>query len=185
MFAERVVSLSGHLDDAAVGDAAAALWTLDAMGDEPIHILFSSSGGSTLAALSLIDVFDVIGVEVRAVCVGSLSGPPVAAFAAARHRLIGPNARLVLRDEPISLVGSATELALGAQRHGDIRHQLFERIAESTRGRRSVGDVIMDFERSRSLGAAEAIEFGLADEIAGPSRRETKRDRPDFGFRPN
>jgi ATP-dependent Clp protease protease subunit len=187
MFSERAVSLFGYLDDARVGDAAAALWTLDALGDEPITVLFSCRGGSTLAALSLIDVFDVIGVEVRATCLGSLDGPPVGAFAAAQQRVIGPNARLVLRDDAVSFTGSASDLARAAHRLGDERHHLFEHIAESTRGRRSTGDVIMDFERNRSLNALEAIEYGLADEIAGPGHRilPPRREPPPLGFRPN
>lgn len=184
---QRVVSIFGSLDAAVVSDAAAHLWTLDALGDAPIRLLLSVSGGSVDAAASLLDVLDVIGVEVHATCLGGITGPAVAVLAGATRRLAAPSARLLLRDEPVSLAGSYSELERAARQHHAQRLALLGRLADSTGGRRSVGDVLADFERGLSLSAEEARAYGLVDRVEQARDRVVNLFRPEHGvgFRPN
>jgi ATP-dependent Clp protease, protease subunit len=187
LLGERVVSLFGRLDDSAVSDLAAQLWSLDALGDEPIELLLSVSGGTVNATSALIDVLDVVGVEIGITCVGGLVGPPVGLLAAVEKRRAAPSARFVLRDEEVRLEGSYRDLDAAVRQHHEQRHALLSRIAASTNGRQSLGDVLSDFERGRALGAEDALRYGLIDEIALPRQRGDGRPRPTpgFGFRPS
>jgi ATP-dependent Clp protease protease subunit len=187
LLGERVVSLFGRLDDSAVSDLAAQLWSLDALGDEPIELLLSVSGGTVNATSALIDVLDVVGVEIGITCVGGLVGPPVGLLAAVEKRRSAPSARFVLRDEEVRLEGSYRDLDAAVRQHHEQRHALLSRIAASTNGRQSLGDVLSDFERGRALGAEDALRYGLIDEIALPRQRGDGRPRPTpgFGFRPS
>jgi ATP-dependent Clp protease protease subunit len=186
LFERRVVSVFGHLDEAAVSRVAAELWSLDALGDEPIRLLLSLSGGGVDAAATLIDVLDVIGVEVTATCLGGISGPAVAVLAAAGRRVAAPSARFLLRDEPVSFTGPFRDLARAAEEHHARRMRLLGRLAESTHGRRSLGDVIADFERGLSMGAEEALAYGLVDHVEQPRDGVVSllRRPPGLGFRP-
>jgi ATP-dependent Clp protease, protease subunit len=187
LLGERVVSLFGRLDDSAVSDLAAQVWSLDALGDEPIELLLSVSGGTVNATSALIDVLDVVGVEIGITCVGGLVGPPVGLLAAVEKRRAAPSARFVLRDEEVRLEGSYRDLDAAVRQHHEQRHALLSRIAASTNGRQSLGDVLSDFERGRALGAEDALRYGLIDEIALPRQRGDGRPRPTpgFGFRPS
>jgi len=187
LLSERVVSLFGRLDDSTVSDLAAQLWSLDALGDEPIELLLSVSGGTVNATSALIDVLDVVGVEIAITCVGGLVGPPVGLLAAVEKRRAAPSARFVLRDEEVRLEGSYRDLDAAVRQHHEQRHSLLSRIAASTNGRQSLGDVLSDFERGRALGAEDALRYGLIDEIALPRQRGDGRSgpTPGFGFRPS
>ncbi|HEX7094260.1 MAG TPA: ATP-dependent Clp protease proteolytic subunit, partial [Acidimicrobiales bacterium] len=65
----RTVLLDGPLDDATASRVTSELMLLAADGDEPIMLRIDSEGGSTAAALTVIDVIDALGVPVHAVCV--------------------------------------------------------------------------------------------------------------------
>jgi ATP-dependent Clp protease protease subunit len=179
---ERVVSITRRLDETLVTDLAAELWSLDALGDEPITILCSIDGGTIAATATLLDVLDVIGVDIHLVCVGAIVGPPVALLAGATRRLAAPHARLVLRDGREEFRGSYRDLEESAARFQAQRRQLFERLAESTGGRRSLGDVLADFERGLGLSAEEALRYGIIDEIATTRSRVVPLPRPAPGF---
>ena len=56
LFERRIVLVTGRLDDAAANEAAAALMTLDATGEEPIELHLDSPGGTLEAAFVLIDM---------------------------------------------------------------------------------------------------------------------------------
>jgi ATP-dependent Clp protease, protease subunit len=185
LLGERVVSIFGRLDDSTVSDLAAQLWSLDALGDDPIELLVSLSGGTVNATAALIDVLDVVGVPVAMTCVGGVVGPPVGLLGAVRERRAAPNARFVLRDEDVKLEGSFRDLDAAVRQHHDQRHRLLARIADATGGRQSLGDVLADFERGRSLDADEALRYGLIDSIAAPRGRGGNRPgpTPGFGFR--
>jgi ATP-dependent Clp protease protease subunit len=182
---ERVVTLFGRLDDAAVSDLAARLWSLDAIGDAPINLLLSVSASTTSAAAALVDVTDVIGVELHATCIGAMNGPAVAVLAAAQRREAGPNARFVLRDEPVAFQGSFRDLEESARQHQAQRLQLLARLAESTGGRRSIEAVLADFDRGLALSAEEARDYGIIDHIALERGRvaSISQLKSGFGFR--
>jgi ATP-dependent Clp endopeptidase proteolytic subunit ClpP len=185
LFEERLIPMFGSLTDEAVSEVAAQLWTLDATGDDPVTLLLSCRGGSVRAALAAIDALDVVDVEVRATCLGALEGPPVAILSACSRRRAAPSTRIFLRDEPVSIEGPFRTLQQSAEALFEQRRQLLERLAASTNGRRSPGDLLADFERGRTLGVDEAIAYGLIDEVIPDSDRTVAfgRTNPGIGFR--
>jgi ATP-dependent Clp protease protease subunit len=184
LFEERVVSIFGRLDDTSVTNAAAEMWSLDALGDDPISLLLSISGGTVAATSALLDVLDVIGVEVEATCVGGIAGPAVAVLAGARRRQAAPSARFVLRDESVRFEGSYAELERSVRDHHAQRNDLFQRLAEATGGRRSLGDVLADFDRGLTLSAEEARDYGLVERVVPSKHKVIPLPRPTtpFGF---
>lgn len=185
LFEQRVIPLFGPLTDEKVAELAAQLWTLDATGDAPVTMLVSCRRGSVRAALALIDALDVVDVEVDATCLGAIEGPPIGVLAACSRRRAAPSTRFVLRDDEASIDGSFRSLQQSADVLFEERRQLLERLAGSTNGRRSFGDLVADFERGRSLDAQDALAYGLVDEVTPEADRviAMRRQDPGIGFR--
>ncbi|MCU1490557.1 MAG: clpP [Acidimicrobiaceae bacterium] len=182
-FAARKVSWWGRLDSAGAETVAAQLMTLDAVGEEPIELTLSCPGGSLDAALSLVDVVDLLGVPVHAVVLGECAGPPVAVVAVCDRRLAAPHARFRLAEDRVEVHGSPDELAARALDHARSLDALARRVADAAK--RSEKDVRADFSSGRYLSAEEARVYGLIDRVGAPTARTTRLvTTQPIGFRP-
>ena len=74
---QRVVLLHGPLDDPSATRVAAELMTLDAQGDDPVTLRIDCGDAPLPPALTLMDVIDLMGVPVRALCLGQVGGGAV------------------------------------------------------------------------------------------------------------
>lgn len=182
MLSERVVVLSGDLDHAVANRAALELMTLDATGDDPVRLRIDCGGGTIAAALVLVDVIDLLGVEVHALCAGQAIGPAVTVVAVSDRRCAMENSRFRLVEPTVSFAGRPREIESAAEAHASQLEKLRERLAEATH---QPLDVIEgDMRAGRYLDASQAKDYGLIDEIARPVARVLELPRR-FGFRPN
>lgn len=165
LFERRIVLCRGVLDDSLTGRVAAALMTLDALGDGAVELQLDSPGGSLEAAWTIIDVIDLLGVPVNIVCSGRVEGAAVGVLSAGGTRTALPHARFRLSDPELEISGRARELAALLEHHSKRLALLHERIAACTG--RPVGEVAADFRAGRSLDANESLRYRLIDEIAG------------------
>jgi ATP-dependent Clp protease, protease subunit len=170
----RVVLLSGELDGGAASELAATLLTLDATGDTRIELRMSSSHGPLDAALSVIDVIDVLGVPVHAIALGTIEGGPVGVLAACRPRRIAPHAVLRLREPDVQVAGTANDLeralaAQGARRTGFLEH-LADRVG------RPFAELDAEWSHGAVLEARDTVTLGYADEILAAGARRAPSD---------
>lgn len=164
LFGRRVVMMSGELDDTLAGHVVAQLMTLDAEGDESIELYIDSYGDDVGAALSVMDVIDLLGVEVEATGLGRVEGATVGVLAICARRRVAPNARIRLKEPRFDLHGSARDLAAW-HRHSEAQAGSFRaRVAEACG--REAAVVAEDMSTGLFLGAAEAVAYGLADSVA-------------------
>ncbi len=180
LFDQRVVFVSGTLDGPVSSQAAMELMTLDASGDEPIQLQIECSDGDVDSALCLMDVIELAGVPVRATALGLVGGPAVGVLAVAHHRAATLHSRLALFEPSASFSGPGRDVESWAE-HRLVRWQLFcERVAVAVK--REYESVAADFGAGRFLGAQEALDYGLLDEISRPDARLVSlRGRP-MGF---
>jgi ATP-dependent Clp protease protease subunit len=180
LFDRRVVLLSRRLDAETTNRVAAELMTLDALGDEPIELQIDCAEGELEAALSLMDVIDLVGVPVRATARGLVGGPAVGVLAVSAHRQATQHASFRLSEPKASFSGNAVDLAQWAD-HSLERSRLFcHRLAAAVH--RPEEHVEADVAAGRFLSAEGALAYGLIDEISG-SRRGEGPGRP-IGFAP-
>ena len=85
LFEERVVVLHGPLDDLSVTRVSAELMTLDADGDEPVTLRVDCGEASLGPSLTLMDVIELMGVPVRALCLGQVGAGAVGVVAVCAH----------------------------------------------------------------------------------------------------
>jgi ATP-dependent Clp protease protease subunit len=158
---QRVVALSGELDDDAANRAVAQLGLLDASGDAPVSLRLSGVSADLGVALTLVDALDLMGAPVHAVCLGTLSGPAVALLAVADRRLAGRHATLHLCEPrwPHGLPGRDLE-TVAAEQARQLR-RLQERMAEACR--RPAEEIAADMGAGKLLTADEARDYGLVD----------------------
>jgi ATP-dependent Clp protease protease subunit len=169
LWSRRVVLLSGELSDKAATTASTELMTLDAAGNDPITLQVDCHGGTLSAALMLIDVIDLLGVEVHARCGGRAEGPAVGIVAAAPKRTATPHARFRLGIPEVQLSGPAADIERSARAHQEQVEVFVSRLARATG--RPFERVEADLERREYLDADAALAYGLVDEIERPGPR--------------
>lgn len=165
LFARRTLLVTGELDGDQASELAAALMTLQALGDERVELRLSAVSGSLEAALMLVDVMDAVGVPVHVAGIGLLGGGAVGVLAAGSRRTLAPHARLHLQEPSTGVAGRASEIERTLAERAARRHLFFRRLASATG--RSFDEVAADWERGRFLDAGEAVTLGYAEAIDG------------------
>ncbi|HXP32703.1 MAG TPA: ATP-dependent Clp protease proteolytic subunit [Acidimicrobiales bacterium] len=182
---QRVVLLHGPLDDLAVARVSALLMTLDAEGDEAVTLRVDCGQAGLGPALTLMDVIELMGVPVRALCLGQVGEGAVGVVAVCAHRAALPSTRFSLCEPTTQLEAHVRNVAQWAELRAGERRRFCERVAAAAGKPAAV--VEEDVQRGRFLGAAEAVDYGLLDEVSRPDadiRRLPGTGPPPIGFRP-
>jgi ATP-dependent Clp protease protease subunit len=182
LFEQRVVLLSGPLDDATATRASAELMTLDAEGDEAVSLRIDSAEGSLGLALTLMDVIELMGVPVRALCLGQVGGPAIGVLSVCSHRAAMPSTRFSWREPTTQFETRAREVEQWAQLRSDERRRFTERVAAAVR--QPVASVADTLAGGVFMTAQEAHDFGLIEEICRPQGEIRQMPGPPVGFRP-
>jgi ATP-dependent Clp protease, protease subunit len=182
LFDRRIVLLSGPLDAEMANSVGVALMTLDATGDDPIQLQIDSGDGTIDAALSLMDVIDLLGVPVHASCLGQVAGPAVGVLAVCSRRTMAPHAHLRIFEPSIEVQGNAQQLRQLASLHLERWAVFCARLAEITG--QPVDRLREEASAARYLSADEAVTLRLVDEVATPDARMYRLPGRTFGFGP-
>jgi len=167
LFERRIVLVTGRLDEGLAAEAAAAVMTLDALGDEPIDLHLDSPGGTLEAAFGLIDTLDRLHATLRVHCRGQVGGPAIGVAAAADHRSAAPHARFRLFQPTAHFSGAPDQIAAHSRQQQELLWKLHARLAQLTG--RPAEEIAEDMRRGRHLDAREALDYGLIDEISSGS----------------
>jgi ATP-dependent Clp protease protease subunit len=182
LFEQRVVLLHGPLDDATVARASAELMTLDAEGDEPVSLRVDCGEGGLGVALTLMDVIELMGVPVRALCLGQVGAAAIGVVAVCAHRSSMPSTRFTFREPTTQMEVHVRNAAQWAELRTDERRQFCARVAQAVG--RPVPAVEEDLTRGVFMGAAEAVSYGVIDEVCRPEAEIRRLPGPPIGFRP-
>jgi len=184
---QRVVLLQGPLDDLSVTRVSALLMTLDAEGDEPVTLRVDCGEAGLGPALTLMDVIELMGVPVRALCLGRVGAGAIGVVAVCAQRAALPSTRFSLCEPTTQLEAHVRNVAQWAELRAGERHRFCERVAAAVG--KPAATVEADVQRGRFLSAAEAVEYGILDEVSRPDaaiRRlpASGPEPPPIGFRP-
>lgn len=164
---QRIVLLTGPLDQAAADTTTAQLLLLDSESQRPVQLRMSCPdadiGADIGAAQSLIATIDLIGAPVHAIAVGPVCGAAVAVYATAVRREAHPHATFVLREPTTRIAGDAEHLATEAEQHRRQLASIVGRIAATTG--RTADSVAADMRTGRFLTADQALGYGLVQAI--------------------
>lgn len=164
LFDRRIAVVRGTLDDPLATRVATELMTLDATGDGPVSLQVDCAGGSLTAALTLVDVIDVLGVEVHALCMGRVEGAGVAVVASCANRRSLPHTQFRMYDPEVSFTARASEAEHLARSQLDLLDRYHHVLSRAT------GHSLEEVEGWCSSGAAfaapEAMRRNIIDEIS-------------------
>jgi ATP-dependent Clp protease, protease subunit len=185
LLAERVVLLNGPFDELSGTRVSAELMTLDADGDEPVTLRVDCADAGLAPALTLMDVIELMGVPVRALCLGQVGAGAIGVVAVCTHRAAMPSTRFSLCEPATELKAHVRNVAQWAELHAAERQRFCARLGAAAG--RSAAAVEQDLGHGRFLGAAEAVEYGILDEVCRPDTpvgRLPGSGPPPVGFRP-
>ncbi|MFC3299418.1 ATP-dependent Clp protease proteolytic subunit [Arthrobacter agilis] len=168
LFEDRIIFLGTQVDDASADDVMAQLLVLESTDPErDITLYINSPGGSFTAMTAIYDTMQFIRPEVQTVCLGQAASAAAVLLAAGApgKRLALPNARVLIHQPALSggQGGQASDLEIQANEVMRMRTWLEDTLA--LHSGRTPEQVNIDIERDKILTAADAVEYGLVDEV--------------------
>jgi len=166
LFEERIIFLGVQIDDTSADDIMAQLLCLESMDpDRDISIYINSPGGSFTALTAIYDTMQFIRPEIQTVCLGQAASAAAVLLAAGTHgkRFALPNSRILIHQPYSEGGGQGSDIEIQAREILRMRALLEELIARHAG--RTTDQVKQDIERDKILTAAEAVEYGLVDEV--------------------
>jgi len=168
LFEDRIVFLGVQIDDASADDVMAQLLVLESQDpDRDIVMYINSPGGSFTAMTAIYDTMQYIRPEIQTVCLGQAASAAAVILAAGApgKRLALPNARILIHQPATGDAGhgQASDIEIQAREIQRMRTWLEETI--SSHSNRTPEQVNKDIDRDNILNAAEALEYGLIDQV--------------------
>jgi ATP-dependent Clp protease protease subunit len=173
---ERIIFLSGQVDDNMANVITAQLLFLEAEGpDKDIYMYINSPGGLVTAGMAIYDTMQYIRCDVSTLCVGQAAsmGAHLLASGAPGKRFALPNARVMIHQPLGGFQGQATDIEIHAREILKLKDHMNAMLAEHTG--QPLEKVADDVERDYFLSAQEACDYGLVDKVLA-SRSEIESD---------
>ncbi len=163
---ERVIFLVGPVEDYMANLIVAQLLFLESENpDKDIHLYINSPGGSVTAGMAIYDTMQFIKCDVSTMVIGQAAsmGAFLLAGGAAGKRFSLPNSRVMIHQPLGGFQGQASDIDIHAREILSIRDRLNKILAHHTG--QSLEKIQQDTDRDNFLGAEEAAEYGLIDEV--------------------
>ncbi|WP_111767183.1 ATP-dependent Clp protease proteolytic subunit [Nakamurella deserti] len=167
LFEERIIFLGVQIDDASANDVMAQLLVLESLDpDREITMYINSPGGSFTSMTAIYDTMQFIRPAIQTVCLGQAASAAAVLLAAGSpgRRLALPNSRILIHQPATEGVyGQVSDLEIQANEIQRMRTTLEDLLAKHST--KSAEQVRTDIERDKILTAAEAVEYGLIDQV--------------------
>ena len=162
---DRIVFISGEIDDNLANRVIAELLYLDSTGNEDINIYINSPGGSVSAGMAIYDTMNFVKSDVSTTCLGIAASMAAFLLSSGKKgkRYILPNADVMIHQPLGGAQGQATDIKIASDRIIDLRKRLNRILSKNTS--QSLKKIEKDTERDNYLSAKEAFEYGLVDKI--------------------
>ncbi len=169
---ERIIFLGTPIDDGVANVVMAQMLHLESEDpDRDISIYINSPGGSFTALTAIYDTMQFVKPEIQTICMGQAASAAAVLLAAGTKgkRLALQHARVLIHQPSGGGEGQSSDIEIQAREIMRMRDLLEKMLSDHTG--RPAADVRKDIERDKILTAAEAVEYGLIDEVV--STRKT------------
>ena len=162
---DRIIILSGEIDDAMSNSIVAQLLYLDGINHADISIYINSPGGRITAGMAIYDTMNFISSKVSTICIGMAAS--MAAFLLSSgergKRYCLENAEVMIHQPLGGAQGQATEIKIAAERILRLKKKLNNILSINTG--KTLKKVEKDTERDYFMDSNEALEYGIIDEV--------------------
>ncbi|HEX5801018.1 MAG TPA: ATP-dependent Clp protease proteolytic subunit [Gaiellaceae bacterium] len=166
---ERIVFLGQEVGDEVANVITAQLLFLEAEdADKDISLYVNSPGGSAYAGMAIYDTMQYVKPDVRTICIGMgmSAAAMILAGGAAGKRMALPNAKIMIHQGSAGFRGTPADIQIHANEILGMTRRMAEILAHHTG--QPFEKVMTDIDRDRFMSPADALEYGLVDEIVAP-----------------
>ena len=182
---DRIVFLGRPVDDEIANLIVGQLLYLEAEDPEKdIALYVNSPGGEVYAGLAIYDAMQHVRPDVSTICfgMGMSAAAMIVCAGAPGKRFALPNAKLMIHQGSAGFRGAPSDISIAAREVEATTRQMAELI--SRHSGRPVERVMEDIDRDRFMTPAEAVEYGLVDDVLVPPRTGRLRSRREPSRRP-
>lgn len=165
---DRIVMLHTDVNEVSASLIVAQLLFLESEDpDKDIHFYINSPGGSVTAGMSIYDTMQFIKPDVSTIVMGQACsmGSLLAQAGAPGKRYILPHARHMIHQPSGGARGQATDMEIQVKEILAMKKYLTDIYVKHNSVGKTYKELAKDMERDYFMGACEAVQYGLADEI--------------------
>lgn len=163
---DRIIMLSGEINDAVASSIVAQLLFLEAEDPEKdIYLYINSPGGVITSGFSIYDTMNYIKPSVSTICIGQAASMGAFLLCSGEHgkRYALPNSRIMIHQPLGGAQGQATDIEIQAQEILRLKQVLNQAMANNTK--QTLRKIQKDTERDFFMGAKEAKDYGIIDKV--------------------
>ncbi len=164
---DSIIFIGTPIDDTIANVVTAQLLYLEAEDPErDISLYINTPGGSITGGLAIYDTIQFIRPDVTTICVGQAAsmGAVLLAAGAPKKRFALPHSRIMIHQPWMGgLQGQATDIEIHAKEILRMRSVLNDILVTHTR--QPLERIEKDVERDYMMGAEQAKEYGIIDEV--------------------
>ncbi len=163
---ERIIFLGTPIDDTIANLICAQMLFLESEDPEKdINLYINSPGGDITGLLAIYDTMKYIKPDVSTFCFGQAASAAAVLLAAGTKgkRFALPHARVLLHQPWGGVGGQASDIEIQAREILRMKDMLNSMLATDTG--QTVDRITKDTDRDFIIGASEAVEYGLIDDV--------------------
>ncbi len=163
---DRIIFLSGEIDDAVANTVVAQLIYLEAKDpSKDISLYINSPGGSVSAGLAIYDTMNYIKCDVSTICIGMAASMGAFLLSSGQRgkRFALPNSEIMIHQPLGGAQGQASDIKIAAEHILRTRQRLNAILAENSG--KPLDVIERDTDRDNYLSAQQALEYGLIDKV--------------------
>jgi len=173
----RIIFMIGEISYRMTAEVIMKLLYLDNLKRVEISLYINSPGGSVDDTMAIYDTIQFIGSDVATYCIGRAQSGAAVILAAGtkgkRHAL--PHAKVMLHQPWGGVTGQAADIQIQAQEI-KAKTMINEILARHTG--QPIEKIAEETERDKYMSAAEALEYGLIDEVLQEPEEPDQADKP-------
>ena len=161
----RIVLLSGEIDDDMANVIIAQLLYLDSLNNNDIQLYINSPGGSITSGMAIYDTMNFIKSDVSTTCVGMAASMAAFLLSCGKKgkRYCLPNSEVMIHQPLGGVQGQATEIDIVARRIINLRKKLNNILAKNTK--KTLKQIEKDTDRDYYMSSYEALDYGIIDKV--------------------
>lgn len=170
---DRIIFIGTPIEDTVANLVIAQILFLQS--EDPtkdINIYINTPGGAVTSGLAIYDTMQFVKPDISTYCVGQATSMGALLLAAGTKgkRFALPHARIMIHQPWGGVQGAAEDIGIQAKEILRLRDKINELLAKHTG--QPLDKVRKDTDRDYFMGAEEAKEYGIIDEVIYPKKTE-------------
>ncbi len=174
---DRIVFLGTEINDDVANIVIAQFLFLESEDpDKDIMLYINSPGGVITSGLAIYDTMQYVRSQVATSCLGMAASMAAVLLTAGQkgRRAALPNARIMIHQPHGGARGQTTDIEIQARESRHLKDVLVEVLSDSTG--KSKEQIHKDIDRDFWMGAKQAKEYGLIDDVIAPKPKGSGKE---------